>query len=69
MTETSAWGYIMQNNGTNCVGENDLNRCDLLDPVILQILEDVKGKTILDAGCGDGYLSRKLAGWAPLLQV
>jgi len=31
-------------------GENDLNRCDLLDPVILQILEDVKGKTILDAG-------------------
>jgi len=42
-------------------GENDLNRCDLLDPVILQILEDVKGKTILDAGCGDGYLSRKLA--------
>jgi len=56
---TSA-GIIMQNNGT-IVGENDLNRCDLLDPVILQILEDVKGKTILDAGCGDGYLSRKLA--------
>lgn len=42
-------------------GENDLNRRDLLDPIILQILGDVKGKQILDAGCGDGYLSRKLA--------
>ena len=42
-------------------GENDLNRRDLLDPIILQILGDVKGKLILDAGCGDGYLSRKLA--------
>lgn len=42
-------------------GENDLNRRDLLDPIILQVLEDVKGRQILDAGCGDGYLSRKLA--------
>ncbi|MFY9812701.1 MAG: class I SAM-dependent methyltransferase [Dehalococcoidales bacterium] len=42
-------------------GEKDLNRSDLLDPVILQVLGDVKGKIILDAGCGDGYLSRKLA--------
>ncbi len=42
-------------------GANDLNRCDLLDPIILQVLGDVKGKRILDAGCGDGYLSRKLA--------
>lgn len=30
-------------------GENDLNRRDLLDPIILQILGDVKGKHI---GCG-----------------
>lgn len=42
-------------------GENDPNRRDLLDPIILQILGDVQGKSILDAGCGDGYLSRKLA--------
>ncbi len=42
-------------------GENDLNRCDLLDPIILRVLGDVKGKKILDAGCGDGYLCRKLA--------
>ena len=42
-------------------GEKDLNRRDLLDPIILQVLGDVKGKHVLDAGCGDGYLSRKLA--------
>ena len=42
-------------------GENDLSRHDLLDPIILQILGDVSGKHVLDAGCGEGYLSRKLA--------
>jgi ubiquinone/menaquinone biosynthesis C-methylase UbiE len=42
-------------------GEKDPNRSDLLDPIILDVLGDVRGKRILDAGCGDGYLSRKLA--------
>jgi SAM-dependent methyltransferase len=42
-------------------GANDPNRRDLLDPIILEILGDISGKRVLDAGCGDGYLSRKLA--------
>ncbi len=42
-------------------GRNDPNRRDLLDPIILETLGDIKGKRVLDAGCGDGYLSRKLA--------
>jgi len=33
----------------------------LLDPIILETLGDIVGKRVLDAGCGDGYLSRKLA--------
>lgn len=42
-------------------GENDPSRRYLLDPIIVEVLGDVNGKHILDAGCGDGYLSRKLA--------
>lgn len=63
---------LSQEDGTKCwdnnaeqwhrlFGENDPNRRDLLDPIILQVLGDVLGRRILDAGCGDGYLSRKLA--------
>jgi len=42
-------------------GENDPNRRDLLDPIILEVLGNIKGKRVLDAGCGDGYMCRKLA--------
>ena len=37
-------------------GEKDLNRSDLLDPVILQVLGDVKGKIYLRCG---------VRGWLP----
>ena len=48
-----AWHRVM--------GEHDPNRKDLLDPLILRLLGDLPGKEVLDAGCGDGYLARKLA--------
>ncbi len=32
-----------------------------IDPVLLQIIGDVKNKNILEIGCGNGYLSRLLA--------
>lgn len=34
---------------------------DLVIPQVLQFLGDVRGRTLLDAGCGEGYLSRRLA--------
>lgn len=39
----------------------DLHKEVLLTPNILSLLGDVKDKTVLDAGCGEGYLSRLLS--------
>lgn len=33
----------------------------LLNPTLIKLLGDVKNKRLLDAGCGEGYLSRLLA--------
>ena len=38
----------------------DTNRHYIIDPAIMSILGDVKGKQVLDAGCGNGYLCRFL---------
>lgn len=32
-----------------------------MNPVLLRLLGDVRGRRVLDAGCGNGYLSRLLA--------
>jgi 2-polyprenyl-3-methyl-5-hydroxy-6-metoxy-1,4-benzoquinol methylase len=39
----------------------DLNRQFIIDPAMWELIGDVKGLTVLDAGCGNGYFSRKLA--------
>lgn len=41
--------------------EGDNNRIFNTDPVLWRFLGDVKDLDVLDAGCGTGYLSRKLA--------
>lgn len=41
--------------------EGDLTRRALLNPAIFALLGDVQEKAILDAGCGQGYLTRLLA--------
>ncbi|NWF94898.1 MAG: methyltransferase domain-containing protein [Candidatus Thorarchaeota archaeon] len=33
----------------------------ILNPCVERLLGDIKGKTLLDAGCGEGYLSRHYA--------
>ncbi len=42
-------------------GDGDFGRTEMLNPTIFQLVGDVSGKTVLDAGCGNGYLSRMLA--------
>lgn len=39
----------------------DAYRQNIFNPAILSLLDDVRGKKVLDAGCGAGYFSRLLA--------
>lgn len=39
----------------------DVSKEVLLTPTLLELVGDVSGKRVLDAGCGDGFLSRLLA--------
>ena len=41
--------------------KGDINREWVIDPVLLSIAGDVRDLDVLDAGCGNGYLSRILA--------
>jgi SAM-dependent methyltransferase len=41
--------------------DGDVHRLVLLNPALFQLLPDVNSKRVLDAGCGEGYLCRKLA--------
>jgi 2-polyprenyl-3-methyl-5-hydroxy-6-metoxy-1,4-benzoquinol methylase len=40
---------------------HDRYRNELTDPAVLNVIGRAKGLAILDAGCGEGYLSRKMA--------
>jgi ubiquinone/menaquinone biosynthesis C-methylase UbiE len=43
-------------------GENgDLHREIFLNPALFSLIDSVEGKKVIDAGCGEGYLSRMLA--------
>ena len=39
----------------------DLWHRTLIDPVLLKVIGECRGKEVLDLGCGNGYLSRMLA--------
>ncbi|TCC61389.1 class I SAM-dependent methyltransferase [Kribbella pittospori] len=41
--------------------EGDFAKRHLVNPVLLRLLGDVRGRRVLDAGCGNGYFSRMLA--------
>jgi len=56
-----AWSRASQEIVANFGDEGDFTRRYLLNPVIFGLLGDVAGKKMLDAGCGQGYLSRLLA--------
>jgi len=55
------WGNASYEAAVNHGDEGDFARQYLLNPALFALLGEVKGKRILDAGCGQGYLCRLLA--------
>ncbi len=58
---SKAWDKLAEKWNSITMDEGDLNRQHIVDPAILRILGPVNGLSILDAGCGNGYLCRMLA--------
>jgi SAM-dependent methyltransferase len=56
------WGSMPRDVLSRMDPDGDFAKRHLLNPVLLRALGDVRGRRVLDAGCGQGYLSRLLAG-------
>lgn len=60
-TETrDFWNRVARDWDTHVGDDGDSNRILNSDPILWRFAGDVKGLKILDAGCGTGYLTRKL---------
>ncbi len=57
----TAWSNASQQDVERHGDEGDFARQHLLNPALFALLGDVADKSVLDAGCGQGYLSRILA--------
>ena len=55
------WGSMPRAVLERTARDGDFAKRHLINPVLLRILGDLTGLRILDAGCGNGYLSRMLA--------
>lgn len=58
---SQAWDRFAHEWADGYTEHGDLNRQYVVDPVIFRLIGKAKGFKILDAGCGNGYLSRLLA--------
>ncbi len=55
------WDAFADTYSKNHTENGDIHKEVFLNPTLLSLLENIKGKKILDAGCGEGYLSRILS--------
>jgi SAM-dependent methyltransferase len=55
-----AWDKVADQWSVRYTEYGDVNRQYVIDPAIFHIIGSVKGLSILDAGCGNGYLCRLL---------
>ena len=62
MTSHSNYWSKISTNYDEAVGESgDQSQNKIINPIVKRLLGDLSDKTILDAGCGNGYWTRKLA--------
>ena len=57
----NAWSNALQEDAERHGDEGDFARQHLLNPALFALLGNVEDKSVLDAGCGQGYLCRILA--------
>ncbi|RCK09638.1 class I SAM-dependent methyltransferase [Bacillus licheniformis] len=55
------WNRFADSYAANHTEQGDIHKEVFLNPVIFSLIETVKNQKVLDAGCGEGYLSRMLA--------
>jgi SAM-dependent methyltransferase len=55
------WGTMPRTVLAQMAHDGDFAKRHLVNPVLLRMLGDLPGQRVLDAGCGNGYLSRMLA--------
>lgn len=55
------WGAVPRAMLQQMAHDGDFAKRHLINPILLRMLGDLPGQRVLDAGCGNGYLSRMLA--------
>lgn len=61
MTTQTQWNSAVNWYDENMGEEGDALNATIIRPELLKILGDLNGKTVLDVGCGSGYLTTELA--------
>ncbi|QYF83932.1 hypothetical protein KY492_06715 [Brevibacterium sp. PAMC21349] len=51
------WDSFADTYSANHTEQGDLHKQVFLNPTLLSLMETVRNKNVLDAGCGEGYLS------------
>lgn len=60
-TNKSYWQNIAHEYDKNIGEIGDIRHDKIINPIVFKLLGNLTGKIVLDAGCGNGYLSRRMA--------